>query len=191
MLGFKGRIEDFKMDLHQRMQQETIHQPGNKGSKKVYHKRFYQAEIDAKNTDLRIITARFEEPEKRYINPGEELDDDEMLMAEGDSDLPDNSAAWVDLDDYNDVNTQFEDRDPSVKVLPGLYCPRLTYYRQTGDVNETKKDSDQPVDGHIQGPTRQDTTGSAASAGSKLIEPVTKFGKEPSHLCLIGCADRK
>lgn len=167
VVGLKGKIGRFNVDLHQREQEETVRKPELGSSKTVMRKVFYQAEVDCEGVDLRVISAVFREPEKQFVVP----EDDEGLDEEGpstvsqDYTVADEDLEWIDLDDFVDAVYTIPDDNPRMRVLPFINCPRFTYYRK--------------IDVEKDGPVETDPE----EAVSK-----TKFGKEPSHTCLMGCA---
>ncbi|GAA6043699.1 hypothetical protein JCM8097_007486 [Rhodosporidiobolus ruineniae] len=176
VLGLKGKIGRFNVDLHQREQEMSIRRPEMSESKLVKHKAFYMAEIDLDEVDLRTITATFKEPEKAYVAPVDaEEDQDEATPSPSFDrfDVADEDVDWINLNDFNDAAYTMPDRQPHLRLLPLMTCPRFTYYRHTdaAPVRETDDDT--------------------ASDLSDLIpreRGKTKFGNEASHTCLMGCA---
>ena len=78
VVGLKGKVARFKVDLHQRAQEEVVRGLDGKEMKTVIHKTFSHAEVDCDGVDLRVISACFKEPEKQLVVPEDtELDDDE------------------------------------------------------------------------------------------------------------------
>ncbi|KAK4056456.1 Protein SABRE [Microbotryomycetes sp. JL221] len=180
VLGVKGKVGRFNVDLHQR-EQEEMHVNSDTGKKKaVIHKNFYMAEIDCDGVDLRAITAKFREPDKAGVVPEELIDEaeheDDGLPPARDYVLHDEDLDWADLDDFNDAVYSIADRSPHLRVLPLLVCPRFTYYRQK-DVAPVGSSS---FDNH------DNETNRNRQDSSKIDRPKTKFGKEPSHTCLMG-----
>jgi hypothetical protein len=161
--------------MHQREQEEVIRRPGADVHKQALHKAFYQAEVDCADVDLRVVSARFSEPEKRFVvrerEGGDHEDVDVPLQEEelgSDAELD-----WIDNDDYVDMTSTFRDVDPVIRVLPVLSSPRFTYYRQ-------------PTSGERPRSTDDDT--SAQSEPDPGPPVITKFGSEKTHTCLIGQA---
>ncbi|GAA6011720.1 hypothetical protein JCM10207_004222 [Rhodosporidiobolus poonsookiae] len=175
VLGLKGKIGRFNVDLHQREQEMSIRRPEMSESKTVKHKAFYMAEIDLDAVDLRTITACFKEPEKAYVAPVDaeaeegaapQPDFDKYSASEDDRD-------WINLNDFNDASYTMPDRQPHLRVLPLMSCPRFTYYRHTGNVPVKETDTDDASDlDHLMPHERAKT----------------KFGKEETHTCLMGHA---
>ncbi|KAI5479861.1 hypothetical protein MNV49_002419 [Pseudohyphozyma bogoriensis] len=169
VVGLKGKIGRFNVDLHQREQEETVKKPGSNESKTILHKSFYRAEVDCDGVDLRVLSAKFREVEKQMVVPedADESEFDEALPANEDYTVADEDLDWVDLDDYVDAIYTIADRSPKLRVLPFMVCPRFTYYRHT-DVQQQPETDDE-------GAPRQEVS-------------TSKFGTEPSHTCLMGCA---
>jgi hypothetical protein len=168
VVGLKGKVGRFNVDLHQREQEETIKKPNSKETKVVKRKVFYQAEVDCDGVDLRVISACFQEPEKRAIIPEEDQFDHEDEPRKREGNVADEDLEWVDLDDFIDAVYTIPDENPSIQVLPLVKCPRFTYYRKIGISTP-----DDPTE------------------GVESIAPKSKFGSESSHSCLMGCATGK
>ncbi|GAA6060439.1 hypothetical protein JCM10212_000032 [Sporobolomyces blumeae] len=169
-VGLKAKIGRCNVDLHQREQETVTKRTGEMEPKIVRHKAFYQAEIDLDSVDLRVIEALFSEPEKASVS----IPEDDEAEAEDDVGhapstkygvLPEDTE-WIDLNDFNDSGHVFQDKRPDLRVIPFLASPRFVLYRYV-QANSSAKDekSRSPTD-H---PTR----------------PTTKFGHEPSHICLM------
>lgn len=171
VVGLKGKIGRFNVDLHQREQEEVVQNADSTETKKVLHKAFYQAEVDLDGVDLRVLTAVFKEPEKQVIVPDEVDEADETVPPPKQNyEVKDEDLEWIDLDDYVDAAYTFPDRNPSLRVLPFTVCPRFTYYRQTDTT------------------PKEDLSGSEDSEQDLEHGGKSKFGHEPSHTCLMGCA---
>ena len=190
VLGLKGKIGRFNVDLHQREQEEIIHKPDSAEMKKVIHKAFYMCEVDLDGVDLRAITATFDEPEKQaVVHNLPELDHDHQdegargraratpLTAEEEME----QQEWRDLDDFSDLTYAVWDRQPELRVMPFVVCPRFTYFRNADASNKPASDKDDDPHSVV------DDNGDEPEM-TVLDPPKTKFGKEPSHTCLMGCA---
>ena len=181
VLGVKGKIGRFNVDLHQREQEETVLHPDTGVKKTIHRKAFYMAEVDCDGVDLRAITACFQEPEKSVVVP-EDVDeegDEPELPSMHDYTVADEDLDWVDMDDFNDAVYTIPDRNPQLRVLPFIVCPRFTYYRQIDVAGKpTAEENEEDEEG---GQTAEESTTAAPKAK-------TKFGNEPSHTCLMGTA---
>ncbi|SCZ97917.1 BZ3500_MvSof-1268-A1-R1_Chr3-3g06455 [Microbotryum saponariae] len=196
-LGIKAKIGRFNVDLHQREQESLVTHSDTMVTKQVIHKAFYLAEVDLDDVDLRAISATFSEPEKAQLAPLEE-------MNEGEQELPplplpnisDEDLAWVDRDDYVDISYSFEDEAPRVRMFPFITCPRLTYDRQVDVARWTPEEAEEEQrrhdqEGHKSGAgdhARSQTLESTHDERSEQAYPKSKFGREPSHTCLVGQA---
>ena len=170
VVGLKGKIARFNVDLHQREQEETVKKLESTVTKTISRKVFYSAEVDCEGVDLRVISALFKEPEKQSVAPEDsELDEDEGPTPSSSRQkftLADEDLEWIDMDDFVDAIYTIPDDNPSLRVFPFINCPRFTYYRK---IDAEKKDD------------------SVENDGSEVLAK-TKFGIEPSHTCLMGCA---
>jgi len=129
-LGFKGKIDQFTIDLHQRVQEKIIEADGQQMESKemVLH----EAEMDFKDLDLRCIVVRYTEDDIDSCECGEDesekqenafgKDEDFVLYKEDDE--------WIDLDDYMEVGWILPEVLPRVRTFSLLKCPQLMYYKQ-------------------------------------------------------------
>lgn len=173
-LGVKGRMGRFNVDLHQREQEESVYSEHLGRTRKRLHKAFFRAEVDCVDMDVRVLSARFEDPYKSYIDPAMEAEEDDNLAdplgLDDAATVPDEDLAWVDLDDYYDLYRNLPDQNPKMRIRRFFRSPRFTYSRYAQpDV------FDHPADGD-----------SASEVEEKA--PVSKFGSEPSHFCLLNRA---
>lgn len=199
ILGVKGKIGRFNADLHQREQEEVIQHKLTGETKRVIHKHFNMIEMDLTGLDLRVISANFKEHEKSDLmeqiqreHPHFTAEEGGETDAEGFTEdirpsLSEEEMDWVDLDDYRDpLCAILDDRDPAVKILPFMASPRFTYYRDS-DARYAQQDSPKQTDS----PTSTETSHEDEMDPAEKGRPVTKFGTESSHTCLMGCATRK
>jgi len=181
VLGMKGKIGRFNVDLHQRTQEMVIRRPEMSESKTVKHKAFYMAEIDLDGLDLRTITAIFSEPLKADVAPADANADDEASTPipsyDDDYTVRPEDREWVNLNDFHDSMYTMPVDDghdePRLRIMPFMVCPRFTYYRHK-DSAPTKDGDDESADG--------------LEASTPPEKPKTKFGSEFSHTCLMGRA---
>ncbi|MCO5566326.1 hypothetical protein L7F22_020003 [Adiantum nelumboides] len=75
LLGVKSRMSVFHFDLHQRQQEMLKERPEMGETRKVFHKPFYEAEIDLGAIDLRTLAANFKS-QKSSSFPPDGYDDD-------------------------------------------------------------------------------------------------------------------
>ncbi|CEH13033.1 Uncharacterized conserved protein [Ceraceosorus bombacis] len=198
LYGIKSRIATFHLDMHQRQQEMLKERPELGERKKVFHKPFYEAEVDLDRIDLRTLCGQFTEPDKRlYASEGDEYDSE----AEGpdgmfaDYSFPDEDLEWWDLRDFVEVDWSPPDEtEPRIKLSQALACPHFNYYRRL----ESKRERRRRTGSKFKDPTRSSTGTSAEDATygedqeqeeediSRL--EYTKFGRESSHCCLVGRA---
>lgn len=178
LLGIKGRISHFNVDIHMREQIETVRSEHLGTTRQRLHKAFSRAEVDCKDVDLRVLAARFYDYHKAEMVPevehmaGLEESPLDPLDLEGDYAISDEDLLWVDLDDYRDLLLYLpEYRSPHMRIIPCFKCPRTTYSRFS-----------QPDD------VTSDDSSDADSQNKERPTPVSKFGTEPTHTCLLNKA---
>ncbi|KAK9478624.1 golgi-body localization protein domain-containing protein [Lipomyces japonicus] len=170
-IGLKGRTDSFMMDLHQRREITTYmdHQLNIQRSRR--HMKLNVGEVDFHSADIRVVTVIFKErsPEELFNQISSVSGTDSPTGSTSSTPLlgkfkvKDNDLTWVDMDDFIEVDSLISSHNLStVKVLPWLYAPRITYYRRTE---------------HDHGKESPDS------------EKVSTFGNEPSHDCLLGQVD--
>uniref|UniRef100_A0A060SXZ0 ARAD1A12738p n=1 Tax=Blastobotrys adeninivorans TaxID=409370 RepID=A0A060SXZ0_BLAAD len=167
--GIKSKIDRFIMDLHQRREPE----PGTKR----WRMKLHRGEIDLKETDMRVVVSRFKEKSPQELvakklgvqeSPASSVSNENSsafssnVRMSGKFKIHDNDYAWIDMNDYTELESPTPiTHMPRIDVLPLLYTPRWTYFRQTDHTN-----------------TRYDKT----EDGTTYV----KFGSEHVHQCLIG-----
>lgn len=148
VLGVKGKVRRFRVDLHQRSQEEVIRKLDD--SKTVTRKAFYRAEIDCDTVDLRAVSATFREREKELIVSYEEragAHADDMFDGMAGDDGAQSSAdvgEWFDLNDYTDALYAISDESPRLRVVPLMFSPRFTYRRRSTEGDKRTKFGDEP-----------------------------------------------
>lgn len=187
ILGVKGRVDHLRLDLHQRATEETIERKERKDSVKVVHKRFYEAEIDADGIEMRVLHGTFSDPLKAQVAPTVWTDADAPEIARPPPMPSSDRQKWIDEDDYVDVHWHpervgrlgdFNDRtaptvsEPIYRTQPFLTCPRITYYKRP-----------------VADPSVHKPGGANAEEADESSAPYSKFGDEPTHVCLIGHAE--
>ncbi|KAK9323136.1 golgi-body localization protein domain-containing protein [Lipomyces orientalis] len=172
-IGFKGRTDSFMMDIHQRREFTTYTDRVLNVTRRRRRMRINEAEVDFHSADIRGVTVTFkertaEELFKQLSNPNESESESPIGSMNGTPLLAkfkvsDNDLTWIDMDDFTELDSLVGSSNlSSVRVLPWLFTPRFTYYRQTEHHSETPSPAE-----HV---------------------PST-FGKEPSHICLLGQTD--
>ena len=161
--GLKMRIDSFMLDLHQRREYFDIKGHEGAQSKKSSGMRINQAQLDFISADLRALSASIKGTSCEDI---ERANDDTLASLHGQVplvdmskfDIPDNDFAWIDMDDFVELDWILPaESDPETKILPLGYAPRFTYFRQTDHGGAIAGD-----------PTR-----------------ISTFGDEPTHYCVM------
>lgn len=191
VLGVKGRLEYFNVDMHQREQETRTRKKGTGEVQVRLHKAFHRVEVDCKDTDLRVVSARFACPAMVETDAeGEDTDIPDFLHMENAEPVPSADAEWVDEDDYIDLYTLLGDRQPNMHLISCLKTPRLTYsrYAQHDYLYPPLRDG-KVYTGSPSSPDSEANTQLAQAGISK--GPISKFGQESSHFCLLDRARGK
>lgn len=195
VLGVKGRLEHFNVDMHQREQETRTRKNDSEDVQVRLHKAFHRVEVDCKDTDLRVVSARFTCPS--YADSDIESEDPDMtdfLNMDAAEPISPEDAEWVDEDDYIDLTTLLGERQPNMHLISCLKTPRLTYSRYA------QHDYLYPPlrGGKVyMGPSSVFNDGKggdvAGAEASRDVSkgPISKFGHEHSHLCLLDRARGK
>lgn len=188
VLGVKGRLESFNVDMHQR-EQETRTRKGDSAEVKVrLHKAFHRVEVDCKDTELRVLSARFvSSAPLEGETDSEEADINDFIDMDAAGVIDPEDAEWVDDDDYLDLYTPLGKREPNMHLLACLKTPRLTYSRYAQhnhlygpilrSLDSASTSPDASGDGHSE---ELDEQKAEAAKG-----PISKFGYEGTHTCLL------
>lgn len=172
-VGLKGRINSFMMDLHQRREFITYTDKVRNEVRRRRKMRLNVGELDFQSADIRGVTVSFKErtAEELASQIGDPFGDSEINSPpEPTGGVPplaklkvsDNDLTWIDIDDYTELDSFVGSENlSSVKVLPLIFTPRFTYYRQTEHNHSAENDT-------------------------SLDPEVAPFGDEPSHTCLLG-----
>lgn len=153
--GIKAKLESFLMDLHQRREPGPGKENGTEDeptSKKRWRMKMNLAEVNLKSADFRLILAEFKEhsPEELLArklglggSPHSSISGDTSTnYGSADPDwskpppgrfiIPDNDMTWIDFDDFTEIDATLPTHSiPKITVMPLLYTPQFTYYRQT------------------------------------------------------------
>ncbi|MCO5556532.1 hypothetical protein L7F22_010081 [Adiantum nelumboides] len=196
LLGIKTRTSVFHFDLHQRQQETVRERPELGESRKVFHKPFYEAEIDLGEIDFRTLAGQFREPEKQLFphDEGDAGDETQDIFA-GECEINERDAEWIDLNDFVELDWRPpQNRPPRIKLIQALTCPRFNYYRRIESKRErSARTTSHSKDVEESGKKGSQTGGASGEEGhdealSRLEQ--TKFGSEPTHTCLVGKAPR-
>ncbi|CAG8485249.1 13696_t:CDS:2 [Funneliformis caledonium] len=149
MVGIKGKIENFKFDMHLRSEEKIIEVEGQevKARDIILH----EAEVDLKNLDLRGIAVRYI-GENIFSNFSDEHEKDERDMLLGkDEDfmaLHVDDEEWVDVNDYIELDWMLPDVKPGVRVLPLMRSPQMMYFKSPNE-NDTYEDKKTDQGTHV------------------------------------------
>ncbi|KAL8304644.1 hypothetical protein RB600_007851 [Gaeumannomyces tritici] len=164
--GIKVRFDSFMLDLHQRREEFNTRE---KGSGKSHQARttgmkIHAGQLDLASVDVRAVSANIRSAAAESINenslPGLDHGDDDADLSR--FTIPDHDFSWIDMDDFVELDTPMRaESNAETKILPLMFAPRVTYFRQTD------------IGGVIAG----DTTRSSS------------FGEEETHLCIMSRDD--
>lgn len=153
--GIKAKLDSFLMDLHQRREPGPGKENGTGDeptSKKRWRMKMNLAEVNLKSADFRIILAEFKEHSAEELlarklglggSPNSSISGDTSTnYGSADPDwskpppgrfiIPDNDMSWIDFDDFTEIDASLPTHSiPKITVMPLLYTPQFTYYRQT------------------------------------------------------------
>ncbi|RKU44253.1 hypothetical protein DL546_006849 [Coniochaeta pulveracea] len=162
--GIKVRFDSFMLDLHQRREEFNTVGKGRKNSSRTTGMKLHAAQLDLVSADIRAVSASIRGTTADAIKNNsavvQHLDDDGPDLSR--FTIPDQDFSWIDMDDFVELDWILPtDPNPDTKILPLVYAPRITYFRQTD------------IGGIISGdPHRK-----------------SPFGGEPTHFCIMSQDD--
>lgn len=169
-VGIKWHIARFQADMHQR-EQFQIKRSDALGVTTPTHKAFYAGEVILADVKVKAIRAVFVSPVRQALEPTGQRNDDPVSPPRGvhakDLDTPE--ADWFHIDDYIDINVRPVDDNPLVEFHTVLSTPLCRYSRYIPALRVSSEVVAKLRAGKV------DATETAAS----------KFGREPSHKCLL------
>ncbi|BEI90738.1 uncharacterized protein CcaverHIS019_0308080 [Cutaneotrichosporon cavernicola] len=160
-LGFKLRAARFRLDGHQRQQEQRQYSEALKGVKIVTHKPFYAADLLLDEITFKGMVAGFNEA---HIYPDNPALDTTYPHA---SDLSEEGKVWYNYFDFIDADQKPFDRNPRVKIVHMGDCPHVFLSRRVKAVATT------PNDELLNLPPGKEAS---------------KFGHEKTHICYLGAA---
>lgn len=171
-VGLKGHIARFQADIHQREQFQIKKHLKLGTTQLVKHKAIYAAETIFFDTEVVAVRAVFDTPVKQSLETEEDNAGEASFNSRGVNakDLPDHAAKWFNIDDYVDTDVRPLDDNPLVEFYTVLTAPLCRYSRYIPALMVSSRVIDNLKAGKF------DATESFAS----------KFGREPSHRCLLG-----
>jgi len=159
--GLKVKLDSFLFDMHMRREETTTAIKGLNLERKSFGMKINQAELDFHSADIRAVSATIDEP---IVADLKQALEEPMSSAQGtirfsgdlsQSTIPDGDYSWVDMDDFVELDTVLpNNKTPQTVILPLVFTPRFTYFRQTDHGGPDIDLSDLPSTfGH--GPTHQ------------------------------------
>lgn len=162
--GLKAKLDSFLFDMHMRREETTTAIKGLNLQRKSFGMKINQAELDFHSADIRAVSATIDEP---AVADFKQALEEPMSSAQGtirfSGDLsqftiPDGDYSWVDMDDFVELDTVLPaNKTPRTMILPLVFTPRFTYFRQTDHSRSYSDPSDLP----------------------------STFGHEPTHQCIM------
>ncbi|KLU89118.1 hypothetical protein MAPG_08094, partial [Magnaporthiopsis poae ATCC 64411] len=164
--GIKVRFDSFMLDLHQRREEFNTRDRGGGRSQqsRTTGMKIHAGQLDLASVDLRAVSANIRSAAAESINenslPGLDPSDDDTDLSR--FTIPDHDFSWIDMDDFVELDTPMRaESNTETKILPLMFAPRVTYFRQTD------------IGGVIAGDTTR----------------TSPFGKEDTHSCIMSHDD--
>ncbi|KAI1502335.1 mitochondrial protein from FMP27-domain-containing protein [Biscogniauxia marginata] len=164
--GIKVRFDSFMLDIHMRREEFNTQDRGHKTNGRTTGIKIHAAQLDLLSADVRAVSASIKGTATEAITKNSvstlitQQEDDGTGLSN--FTIPDNDFNWIDMDDFMELDWILpSESTPDTKILPLVYAPRVTYFRQT-DIGGT-------IDGD---PDR-----------------TSPFGDEPTHLCIMSQDD--
>jgi hypothetical protein len=164
--GIKVRFDSFMLDLHQRREDFNTRDKGRKTQGRTSGMKIHAGQLDLVSADIRAISASIRGTTAEAIKKNSlstfvtRHDDDGTDLSR--FTIPDNDFSWIDMDDFVELDWILPtEANPDTKILPLVYAPRITYFRQTD------------IGGVISGDPGR----------------ASPFGDEPTHLCIMSQDD--
>jgi hypothetical protein len=160
-LGLKFRSGRFRLDGHQRQQEQRQYSDALKGVKTVTHKPFYACDLLLDEITFKGMVADFNEAHVSADNPA--LDTTHPHA----SDLSEEGKIWYNYFDFIDADQKPFDRNPRVQIVHMGDCPHVFLSRRVKVL-----------------PTKPNDEGLNLPPGKEA----SKFGHEKTHICYLGAA---
>jgi hypothetical protein len=163
--GIKVRFDSFMLDLHQRREEFNTRDKGRKTKGRTSGMKIHAGQLDLVSADIRAISASIrgttaDAIKKTSMLPLVSVQNDETDLSH--FTIPDNDPSWIDMDDFVELDWILPtEPNPDTKILPLVYAPRITYFRQTD------------IGGVISGD----------------VGRASPFGDEPTHFCIMSQDD--
>lgn len=169
-IGVKALAQSFHADLHQASQKVPVGRKV-KGARKAYHKIFSLVEVVAAGIELRALAAVFAEHRKTQLPLRDEVSSS-LSQPWDDLEPLDPSSTWLNFDDFVELDWHAGASHPQVYLTDVASCPRFVYVKHANPQ-------------HVFPPSVHEDL----REGS--VAELSKFGHEPTHVCLIGQEDCK
>jgi hypothetical protein len=169
-LGIKAQIKHFQADLHQREQTKIIRKEALNRLGTIKHKPFYAADIILDGVRLRALSAVFDNQSRSFLEkvaPISSMPEPEGVRV---NELSKQDAPWFHYDDYVDADARPSDSNPYIVMYEVGECPQFHYSRWIPALKLREGVIDKMKKGHWFGTDLE----------------ASKFGREPSHRCLLG-----
>ncbi|KAI0603340.1 mitochondrial protein from FMP27-domain-containing protein [Biscogniauxia sp. FL1348] len=164
--GIKVRFDSFMLDIHMRREEFNTQDRGRDTNGRTTGMKIHAAQLDLVSADVRAVSASIKGTSTETIPKNSistlinQQEDDGADLSN--FTIPDNDFSWIDMDDFIELDWILpSESNPDTKILPLVFAPRVTYFRQT-DIGGT-------IDGD---PDR-----------------TSPFGDEPTHLCIMSQDD--
>lgn len=176
--GIKAKVDSFTLDLHQRKEERVVTNKVLETQRKSQHMAIYRGQVDLKVTDLRALTATFENDltENRHA---ETTTRDPMHAPDvprgshahktGKFDVATEDELWIDMDDFTELDAILPEISPVCRIIPLAYAPKFLYDRDTT---------------HREGSNQE-------TYASDISVPGQRFGFEKTHLCSMVSSSEK
>lgn len=134
--GIKVRFDSWMLDLHQRREEFNTRDRGRKTQSRTSGMKIHAAQLDLVSADIRAVSARIRGITTEAIRRNsistfmtDQMDDGADLSH---FTIPDHDFSWIDMDDFVELDWILPtEPNPDTKILPLVYAPRITYFRQT------------------------------------------------------------
>lgn len=165
--GIKVRFDSFMLDLHQRREEFNTRDRGRKTKGRTSGMKIHAGQLDLVSADIRAISASIRDTTAEAIKSNSI---DPFISAQQSDEspdlsrftIPDNDLSWIDMDDFVELDWILPtEPNPDTKILPLVFAPRITYFRQTD------------IGGVISGD----------------VGRASPFGDEPTHFCIMSQDD--
>lgn len=149
--GLKLKLDSFMLDLHQRRETFRKFMPGDR-QVQTSGVRINKAQLDFISADFRAVSAIMKEPSAKDVDETSDAQlaklSDHLPKANlANFVIPDRNTGWVDMDDFVELDWILPmETTPQTQILPLVFTPRFTYFRQTDHHNIINGDPNRSSD---------------------------------------------